>query len=313
MDNKGFRTRREESANYSSIFINGKTLRFAIDKNKPITELRWPEFFDVGINSKCFAGCPTCYTSATSKGTNFPNIIEKINRFFGPMTLNQRAYQVALGGSGEATIHPDFIEVLKTFHDLQIVPNYTTNGMHLNDSIIEATIKFAGGVALSLHPQLEKIWRGALNTLNEAKIRTNVHVIISDKESIDKFYQQYNEFKDRTEYFVLLAYMSVGFGGGANSKLIDYDYFDKILKLIPDHSKLAFSSNFYKFLLNHKEYKVSVYQPEAMSKYLIFNDKHDNMIPSIYNNSFECKPVNWENEMGCQIKPIFASFSQKNP
>lgn len=51
-----------ESSNYSSIFINGKTLRLPIDANKPITEIAWPEFYDVSAGNKCATGkCPFCF------------------------------------------------------------------------------------------------------------------------------------------------------------------------------------------------------------------------------------------------------------
>jgi len=143
------RQRKEITANYSSVFINGKTLRMPIIDTEPITELKYPEFYDVGINSLCYGRCPYCYTCATNKGVNFSNIVEKIKSFFGSMDLNERPYQVALGGSGEPTLHDKFIGVLKTFHDLNIAPNYTTNRMHLNDEIIDATKKYCGGVLIS--------------------------------------------------------------------------------------------------------------------------------------------------------------------
>ena len=98
--------RVEESANYKGVFFQGKTIRIPLDKSKPITELKYPEFLDVGINSLCYGRCSYCYTCATSKGYNFSNILVKINDFFGRMTLNQRPFQVAIGGSGEATLHP---------------------------------------------------------------------------------------------------------------------------------------------------------------------------------------------------------------
>ena len=69
-------------SNYSAIYVNGGTLRMPIDTRKPIKELEWPEFYDVGINSLCYGNCPYCYTCATSKGKNFINIIGKIKHFF---------------------------------------------------------------------------------------------------------------------------------------------------------------------------------------------------------------------------------------
>jgi hypothetical protein len=292
------RSRIEESANYKSVFINGKTLRFAIDNSKPITELRWPEFYDLGINTRCYAKCPMCYTSATNKGVNYKNVVEKVYKFFGNMTLNQRPYQIAIGASGEATLHPDFVPLLRALNELEIVPNYTTNAMHFTDKLMEETVKYCGGVAISLYNWTEKFWRKGLDMTKEAKIRTNVHLVISDRESIDQFYKYYYEIGDKTEYFVLLAYMNVGFGGGKNSKMIDYDYLHQTLMKLPTISNVAFSSNFYEFLIQHPEYKVSMYEPESMSKYIIFDDSREDLLPSVYNNSFQRLPVQFSPENG---------------
>ena len=288
-----FRSRKQPESNYSAVFVNGTTLRVPLNADKPITELAWPEFYDVGINSYCAAACPFCYTDAKKSGINFSEIIEKIYRFFGQMTPNQRPFQVALGGSGESTAHPDFINVLRSFHELSIVPNYTTNAMHITPELIAATKEFCGGVAISLHPHLEKVWRKALVTFKEANIITNVHVIISDKASIDKFAQVYEEFKDTVEYFVLLPYMVTG---RAPNVAIDYDYFEKALGTIKDHSKLAFGSNFYRFLKTSSNVKCSLYPPEIMSKYLIMDDRM-----SLYNNSFEMKPVGFTPGIGVEL------------
>jgi len=102
------------------------------------------------------------------------------------MNLNERPYQVALGGSGEATAHPEFTAALQAFRELDIIPNYTTNGMHLSDPVLDATIEYCGGVAVSCHPHLERHWRDAIRKLCQLKIKLNLHVVVSDRESIQQ-------------------------------------------------------------------------------------------------------------------------------
>ena len=196
--------------NYKGIFYNGKTLRLQLDHDKPITELTYPEFYDVAINSKCFGACDYCYVMATHKGHNYDDILNKINDYFGSMSENQRPFQVAIGGAGEPTLHPDFAASLVLFKNLGIMPNYTTNGMHLTDWLVEVTKEYAGGVAITCHPHLERHWRRGIEKL-AGITRLNLHVIISDKESVDKFFDVYEEYKDVVEYFVLLPYQAVGF------------------------------------------------------------------------------------------------------
>jgi sulfatase maturation enzyme AslB (radical SAM superfamily) len=278
------KSRKEEAANYSSVFLNGKTLRMPLDPELPITELEYPEFYDVGINTKCNGGCPFCYTSAIKNGVNFDNVCGKIDSFFGNMTPNQRPYQVALGGSGEALMHPEFIDIIKNFAALDIVPNYTTNGMHFSREILSATAKYCGGVAISLHPHLEKVWRKGIEKILGEGIRLNVHVIVSDAASIDLFRRVYEEYEG-IEYFVLLPHMNVGFAA-QNPKEINYSYLESALDKVASYGKIAFGSNFYEFLKKINKYGISLYPPEIMSKYLIMDDDM-----WLYNNSFECKKV----------------------
>jgi len=157
------KTRREESANYSSVFFDGKTIRIPIDSSKPITELKYPEFYDISLGNKCDTGkCPWCYAKGNPKGVHYHNVAERIGKYFGKMSEIQRPYQVAIGGQQEPLEHPEFENVLKTFTDLGIVPNYTTNGVLFDENAVKLTEKYCGGIAITLHPHLEKYWRKAI-------------------------------------------------------------------------------------------------------------------------------------------------------
>ena len=283
--------REFKESNYRGIWFNGKTIRIALDPNKPITELKYPEFYDVKLTGKCFGNCPWCYMDSKSTDEHYANMVLKINNFFGIMSENQRPFQVALGG-GEPTSHPEFIEILHAFKELGIEPNYTTNGMWTNLeeyevediwSLLEATKECCGGVAVSCHPHLKKYWEAAAELYYEEKIKLNFHIIISDKKSVDEFVEIYNKWKDKVDYFVLLPY---GNQGRAVAKEIDWDYL--VSKLPEDQSKLAFGANFYPYLLKGDHcIKVSLYEPEIMSKYLDGKDM------SLYTSSFntDC-PIN---------------------
>jgi sulfatase maturation enzyme AslB (radical SAM superfamily) len=280
------RTRREESANYSSVFINGKTLRFCIDQSKPITELKFPEFYDVSCGNKCETGkCCYCYASGNPKGTHYNNVVEKIKTYFGKMSLNERPYQVAIGGQQEPIEHPEFENVLKAFCELDIVPNITTNGVLVDQSIVDIIKKYCGGVAVTLHPHLEEHWRRAINMFVQNNIRTNIHIIVSNNETIEALKRIYAELNDKIEYYVLLPYKPVGY---AKNKpiAIDYDKLEEFLDLNFNNANIALGANFYEFLTNKRKWNVSLYPPEIMSKYLVLDDNL-----SLYNNSFDMKLV----------------------
>lgn len=292
------RKRREDAANYSAIFINGKTIRIPLDKSKPITELHFPEFYDLSPGNKCSGGCTYCYAGALKNGVHYRNLAQKVNDFFGRMTLNQRPFQVAIGGEQEPLENPEFWDMCRALRELQIVPNYTTNGMFVNDKNIELTKTISGGVAVTLHPHLEKFWRRALARFAEAKVKLNVHTIISDKQSIDDTARLYAEYVESgmVDYFVLLPYMP--YGHAVNEpKSIDYDYFYKWLSDIYKDGKVAFGANFYNFIVKHsQEFNVSLYPPEIMSKYIVMDDRMQ-----VSNNSFEKKSVEFNHETGCTL------------
>ena len=278
------KTRAFPENNYKAIWYNGKTIRLQLDSKRPITEIKYPEFYDVKITGYCEGNCPWCYMNSTPEDSHYSNIIEKTKEYFGKMSENERPFQVAIGG-GEPTSHPDFVELLKTFKELGIEPNYTTNGMiphsYYGDSVFEATKDYCGGVAVSCHPHLEKYWRLSAVDFLSMDIRLNFHIIISDKESIDLFKNIYYEWKDDIDYFVLLPYTPQG---RAEQKGIDWEY---LLKRLPDDtSKIAFGAGFYPYLLrgNHG-IKVSLYEPEILSKFLDMKDM------KLYKSSFHLEEV----------------------
>jgi uncharacterized radical SAM superfamily Fe-S cluster-containing enzyme len=267
------KTRILPESNYKSIYNNGKTLRIALDSSKPILELKYPEFYDVKLTDKCNGMCPECYQNSIPQGKHSFDALKKIKDFFGKLSENNKPFQVALGG-GEPTLHPDFIEILKTFHNLGITPNYTTNGMNLTEKILRATKKYCGGVAVSCHEHLN--WREAVYKLTEKGIKTNLHIIISDKQSIKDFEDIYNQFHRRIEYFVLLPYIAMG---RAKKKRVQFKELTKVLDKIKS-DQIAFGANFYKNLKTTKKYDVSLYEPELMSKYLDLTNM------KIYKSSF---------------------------
>jgi len=269
-------------SNYRSIWCNGKTMRFQIDKTKPITQLEYSEFYDVKVTACCSGSCEFCYMDSKPE-PHYDNILEKTRGFFKTMTKNQLPFQVALGG-GEPTSHPDFCELLKVLkEEFDICPNYTTNGMFIEqdnkDIIIEKTKQYCGGVAISCHPHLVKYWEVASQLFVDNNIKLNFHIIISDKESVDYFVNIYNKWKNNIDYFVLLPY---GVQGRAKHKDIDWDY---LVKNLPeDQSKLAFGANFYPYLLNkNHNIKISLYEPEIMSSFLDLKDMK--LYPSSFNLS----------------------------
>lgn len=260
-------------SNYMSIYINGRTLRVALDPSKPITLLKHPEFYDVKITDQCHGCCPYCYMDSQQFGRHFTNICGKIEDMFGSMDEENLPYQFAIGG-GEPTSHPDFVELLQVCDNLGITPNYTTNGMWIDQEnsfeVLEATRSLCGGVAVSCHPHLKQVWMDAVGVYIKQNVRLNLHSIISDKNSIDEFMMIYDKYSGNgVEHFVLLPY---GVQGRAIDKVIDWDY---LVEMLPEGAKdLAFGANFYPYLCSTPKdvFNVSLYEPEIMSGFLDLDD-----------------------------------------
>lgn len=294
----GFRVRRDVSANYNSVFIDGSTIRTALDPSKPITELPFPEFYDLSFGNRCSGGCEYCYAGATRTGVHYTNLVDKIDRFFGTMTMNQRPHQCAIGGEQEPLENPEAWAAMARLRELDIIPNYTTNGMFVTEKTVEPTKRICGGAAVTLHPHLEKHWRRAIKILSDGGVKLNVHVIISDEASVDYTERLYNEFVETgmVDYFVLLPYMNTGHAA-LHPKKIAYDRLETWLDRIYEQSRVAFGANFYRFIeRNAVKYKVSLYPPEIFSKYLIMDDGM-----RVSNNSFEKRPVMFSHESGCEL------------
>jgi organic radical activating enzyme len=272
-------TRTFPESNYRALHFNGKTLRIALDPTKPITELAYPEFYDIKVTSWCKGGCPYCYQSSIPSAQHVTDIVDKFRTFFRKFNKNQMPFQIAFGG-GEPTSHPEFIELLKCCSEMGIVPNYTTNGMWKENNnaleILAVTKELCGGVAVSTHPHLEKQWRLATETYLENNIHTNLHVIISDKKSIDRFADVYKEFTGKVKYFVLLPLSSQGRSIDCFS---DWEYLTS--KIDGSPRDVAFGANFHPYLVeDSKRFSVSLYEPECMSAYL------DLETMKIYKSSF---------------------------
>ena len=281
------KTKIFKEQNYKGIHINERTIRIALDSNKPISELPYPEFWDVKVTSKCKGNCSYCYQSSVCNVENQKGIVEKFENFFSKFDENQKPFQIAFGG-GEPTLHPDFSKLMKSCNNLGITPNYTTNGMFIGegnvDEILETTKNDCGGVAVSTHPHLKLFWMSAVETFLNMDIHTNLHIIISDRKSIDDFAETYEKYTNRIKYFVLLPLSAQG---RSTECFNDWEYLKSKINGSP--KDIAFGANFHPFLTKDKgRFNVSIYDPESMSAYL------DLETMKIYKSSFS----NEEREIG---------------
>lgn len=267
---------------YKAFFTNSfKTIR--LTDASPDT----PELLDVAINNKCLANCPYCYTKAMVCGENFNNIVEKAQTIWGSMELNDRPFQIAIGGAGEPTLHPQFSEFVKCIRELDIIPNYTTNGMHLTPEVLDATSKYVGGVALSWHPHIKKVFHEAVKKLHKLNVKLNVHVIVGTKNSLIDLKELYYTYEDVFDYFVILPYQAAGRAIKIKTEPVWHQTFNWIDTV--NSKKFAFGALFYDFLQQNKiPLEMSIYNPDVYSGYILLN----NNFKTIYRSSYDLAEKN---------------------
>lgn len=275
--NFGVKVRKFPEHNYHAVWTNLKTLRIGEGQAKELPADK-SEFYDVSLGTRCNLGCDFCYTSALANGLDYTDICEKAKWFFGNMLDNDKPFQIAIGSQGEPTLHPDFLKFLETIYNLNIVPNYTTNGITIalesdySEKLLDYTSKYVGGVAVSANTWAENInmlWRNAISKLiYYGNTNINIHYIIRDKKSVDEFINIYNEYKNDILYFVLLPLMK----SGRSSEQYQKEAFDYLLDKDFDFSKIAFGAHFYDLLKNQNKVKCWMYPPESFSKNLILDD-----------------------------------------
>ena len=295
----GVKRRFYPDHNYNAIWCNLKTIRLGEGKAKALPPSE-SEFYDVGINTKCNAECPFCYVSASGNGINYPNICETWKKWMDTfwekhgnnVTLTNKPFQIAIGSTGEPTIHPEFCEFLETVYNTGVVPNYTTNGIILSKDtplakqILEATSKYVGGVAVSFGNEVlrEYAQRAVINLINYGNTNINIHHIISDKESVDMFIAEWLRYGDSILYHVLLPLMPAG----RSESGIEDGVWEYLEDMIQKHEikNVAFGAHFIKYLRNSK-IKTWLYDEESFSKNIILTPNKVQITPS----SFDLNPI----------------------
>lgn len=196
------------------------------------------------------------------------------------MTYTEKPFQIAIGGTGEPTIHPDFCEFLETVYNTGVVPNYTTNGIVLSDrekgkEILEATSNFCGGVAVSYgNKEIRGLADKAIeNLLLLGNCKVMIHHLISDRASVDEMILGAKKWGDNIKYHVLLPLMN--HGRCKNGGMKDDGTFQYMAERLGEEKiNYAVGANFLPYL---KKYPGLIdiwdYPNEYYSKNVILQDK----------------------------------------
>lgn len=294
----GIKHRLFPEHNYHAVWFNLKTTRLGTGVAKELPPDK-AEFYDVGINTLCNAECDFCYVSAGHGGVNYPNICETWKKWMNTFTVKKEGntivtdapFQIAIGSTGEPTIHPEFCQFLETVFNTGVVPNYTTNGLIFardnvaSGEILAYTKEYVGGVAVSLgNPEIRlQAHRAISKLLIWGNTNVNIHHIISDKVSVDRFYDIVLRYGKSIHYHVVLPLMP----SGRSTKGMEPGTFEYLEEKILDKGikNVAFGAHFVDNLKTSK-IKTCLFPPESLSKNIILTEKL-----KITPSSFNLKPI----------------------
>lgn len=160
--------------------------------NKDSDILTSPLEVHFSVTNKCTAGCKACYTNSQPLDP-----FELSNKKFKEaidILSNMNVFHLAMGG-GEALERDDFFDLVEYVRSKNIVPNLTTNGLHINIDNI-SRFKLFGQVNISidgLYSIYEDV-RGsnnfskasqALRLLRKNNIRTGINCVVT-RQNFDK-------------------------------------------------------------------------------------------------------------------------------
>lgn len=170
-DNKNWIARKDIDKNYWTIFnkVSGSKMRFSFDSDVAPVKASAPELVDIKITDYCPYACEFCYQDSTLKGQHASmDNIRRIAKELGKAEV----LELALGG-GETSLHPHFVEVLKTFHDEGIVVNFTTKNFNLlRTENAPDILKYTGAIAFSVESvgDIEKVYSACLDYEDQTRM-----------------------------------------------------------------------------------------------------------------------------------------------
>ncbi|MFX1360164.1 MAG: radical SAM/SPASM domain-containing protein [Promethearchaeota archaeon] len=218
----------EKEQKFASFFFNDMTpqkIELRIDRSiKPtnnyfIPITKTPVLIDLSLNNYCNLYCEYCYMSAKPipKGSHlsmddFKVILDQMRK--------AKVLQIALGG-GEPTLHPHFVEILTKLRlEGDIIPNYTTNGSHLTEEILNATKQHCGAVAVSYSKKREKETKSAVKKFLSYGIQTNMHLVLL-KSRIPRLAQITEHYAQLgISNIVLLLFKPMGRGAALTNEIL---------------------------------------------------------------------------------------------
>lgn len=266
---------------------NGMTMRWGADLRQNPSRAPWPELADISISNHCTKGCPFCYKNSTDNHEfmSAEEYAEVLQYLHSDQWGN--VFQVALGG-GEPLEHPEFEKILQITQAAGIVANFTTNGLHLNQSSIRQFAGRVGSVALSVGAASE-IDPQKIRLLVEAGLRVNIHFILSASSLEDAaalLDGHYNDVLQGVGSVIFLTYKPAGRASSDECLRMDERlraFIDRVDRNACT-ARIGFDACFVPLLMHFTDVNVDFIDPCECGFFSIYIDEKQNVKPCSFCN-----------------------------
>ena len=196
----------------------GNRIRLNFNKDTEIIKASVPDLVDIKITDYCDKGCTFCYQSSTTEGKSA--LLYYINSIYSALSYSG-VFEVVLGG-GEPTSHPEFLNILKSAKDKNLVPSFTTKSFKWFKNY-KSYLNLCGCFGFSISTVKEAI--KLVNSIDswdyEYRNKCTVHLVLGTLTR-KQFVDILNVLKGNIRNILLLGYKPVGFG--ETYKVKDYSW-----------------------------------------------------------------------------------------
>lgn len=280
--------RHSKDYNFYGDTETGVTMRWGNLINANPEYAPWPELADISISNHCTKGCEFCYKGSTDNNSFMT--IEQYEHVLSSLQSDEwgNVFQIALGG-GEPLEHPDFIEIIEKTYERGIVANFTTNGIHLDENIVNSIKNKVGAVAISVN-NIEELNIGKINLLTDAGIKTNIHYVLDNKsiyEAINILKGKYNDLLNKINGVIFLTYKPAGRATIKNCLTLD-DILIEFISLIENNTctpRVGFDACFVPVLMRYTNVNVDYIDSCECGFFSIYIDEELNVKPCSFANN----------------------------
>lgn len=274
---------RDYPEQHYKVFFNPQTGFFARVEDKGFAEPFWsikgPELLDISITNWCDNACLDCYKNSHINALHM-GLQDYKDLIIQAKDCN--VLQVALGG-GNPNQHPDFTDILRFTHEKGIVPSYTTNGRGLSKSVIDATSKYCGAVAISAYEPYELLLSG-LKEFNDIGIKPNIHFVLNKDTILNaiRLLGEDSPYLKMCNALVFLNYKPVGKNKDYSKLLKNSDMLGYFFKLVAKFNKckIGFDSCSVPGILSYMDnINLSLLEPCDASRFSAYVSEDLKMFP----------------------------------